>query len=224
GSAEVHYEFAVLLIKQGDLRSAYGELVRAIERKPNYYQARYQLATLHLLAKDPQRAKQELEKMRETKRDAWENYHLAAQIAAQEGDINKALENLQKAVEIDPKNAMLYLDLGQVQVVKANLPGAEAAFRKARAALAVLYALEGKQDRAEEELLTATRGDPENEQLLHVLGNFYATSRKLNEYEKIYVDLLKRKPDSLVGRKRLAELYLARGDAKNLQLMADEII
>src|SRR5581483_2807165 len=57
GSAEVHYEFAVLLIKQGDLRSAYGELVRAIERKPNYYQARYQLATLHLLAKDPQRAK-----------------------------------------------------------------------------------------------------------------------------------------------------------------------
>ena len=47
-------------------------------------------------------------------------------------------------------------------------------FHRARVALAQLYAATGKQDKAEQELLLATKADPENEELLHVLGSFYS--------------------------------------------------
>ena len=55
-SAEAHYEFGMALMRQGDLRSAYREIVRAADLKPNFYQARYQLALFHLLSKDIKKA------------------------------------------------------------------------------------------------------------------------------------------------------------------------
>src|SRR5687767_15042209 len=62
-SAEAHYEFGMALMRQGDLRSAYREMVRAADLKPNFYQARYQLALFHLLTQDIKKATEELQKM-----------------------------------------------------------------------------------------------------------------------------------------------------------------
>ncbi len=74
--------------------------------------------------------------------------------------------------------------------------------------MARLYAATGKQDKAEEELLLATKADPENEDLLHVLGDFYQGTRRTNDMEKLYQDLVKKKPNSLMAKKRLADIYL----------------
>ena len=45
--------------------------------------------------------------------------------------------------------------------------------------------------------MLATKADPENEELLHVLGNFYSSTRRYDDLEKLYQDLLKKKPDSV---------------------------
>src|SRR4030095_716686 len=139
-----------------------------------------------------------------------------------------------RALSEDPKRADTYVDLGMIHAGRRDFKAAETAFRKglennpklgrARIALAQLYVAAGDETKAEEELLLATKEDPENENLLHILGSFYRLSNKLDELEKIYLELLKKKPDLLIGKKRLAEVYLAKADVKKLQPLTDEIL
>ena len=82
-------------------------------------------------------------------------------------DFRAAESAFRKALEIDPK------------------------FHRARVALAQLYAATGKQDQAEQELLLATKADPENEELLHVLGSFYTSTRRFDDLEKLYLGFAK---------------------------------
>ncbi len=62
------------------------------------------------------------------------------------------------------------------------------------------------QEKAEKELILATKADPENEGLLHLLGNFYFRTRQIDNYEKLYRDLLEKKPDSLQSAERQSVL------------------
>ena len=72
--------------------------------------------------------------------------------------------------------------------------------------------------------MLATKADPENEELLHVLGNFYSSTRRYDDLEKLYQDLLKKKPDSLIAKKRLVEIYFAKNDRKQAKQYIDEIL
>ena len=56
------------------------------------------------------------------------------------------------------------------------------------------------------------KSDPENEELLHILGTYGSGTRRLDDYENLYRDLLKRKPDSLVAKKKLIELFIVKGE------------
>ncbi len=141
---------------------------------------------MHAASKDAERAKQELEKIRQVDKDAKETHFLAAQIALAEKQPDKAIEELEAALNKEPNKAAIYVDMGRVHASKKDFAAAEAAFRKAlemdpkfnraRIALAQLYATLEKQDQAEQELLLATKADPENEELLHVLGSFYTST------------------------------------------------
>lgn len=81
----------------------------------------------------------------------------------------------------------------------------------------------GDQAKAEQELILATKADPENENLLHILGSYYAGTRKFDEFEKLYLDLLKKKPDSLIAKKKLAEFYIQKGDLQKAWAYTNEI-
>ena len=126
------------------------------------------------------------------------------------------------------------MDMGKVHMAKKDFAAAEAAYRKAleidpkfhraRVALAQLYAATGKQEQAEQELLLATKADPENEELLHILGNFYSSTRRYDDLEKLYQELLKKKPDSLIAKKRLVEIYFTKNDRKQAKQYIDEIL
>ena len=76
GSPEAHYEFGLALLKQQEFRTAYNEFVRAADLKPDFIPARFQLASMHAASKDTERAKQELEKIRQVDRDAKETHLL----------------------------------------------------------------------------------------------------------------------------------------------------
>jgi tetratricopeptide (TPR) repeat protein len=233
-SGELHYELALALIRRGEYQSAYQELVRATDLNPNLIKARYQLATLNLLSRNTSGAKKDLQLIRQQDEDAEEGYYLAAHIALFEKQPDKALVELENALNKEPRKAIIYVDMGQVYVSERDYPAAEAAFRKAlaidpqlhraRMALAQLYVTMGNQERAEQELLLATEADPENEALLHMLGSFYSKTRRFNDNERLYQDLLKKKPDSLVAKKRLVEIYMAKNDPKQARQYTDEIL
>jgi Tfp pilus assembly protein PilF len=154
-------------------------------------------------------AKDHLARLREQDRNAFETRHLAASIAIVEGESDKAIGELKEILNKDPARAGVYVEIGQIQVSKKQYKVAEASFRQAlevdsklaaaRVALAQLYVFSGDPGKAEEELIIATKADPENEGLLHVLGSFYSVTKQIDDFEKLYLELLKKKPDSLVA-------------------------
>ncbi len=232
--AEAHFEFGNLLIRRGDMKRGFGEITRATDLKPDWAQARFQLAKYYAVGQDMTNAKRQLKILREQGPNSFESRYLAASIAMIENDFETAQKELEKIVEKEPGRAQTYVDLGDVFVRNGDMKGAEAYYRKAldidpklaqaRISLAKLHLSRGDRKRAEEELLAATKDDPENESLLHVLGGFYQRTGHFDEVEKIYLDFLKKKPDSLSGKKRLAEIYIVKKDFKSARYYVDAIL
>ena len=233
-SPEAHYEFGMALLRQGDSRAGYRELGRAVDLKPDFIKARYQVALMHAVSKDTERAKEELEKIRPASSNAKETHYLAAQIAMAEKQPDSALKELKGGAKQGAQSGIDLHGYGQGSYGEEGFCRCREAFRKAlevdpkffraRIALAQLYATTGKQDQAEQELLLATKADPENEELLHILGNFYSSTRRYDDLEKLYQDLLKKKPDSLIAKKRLVEIYFTKNDRKQAKQYIDEIL
>jgi tetratricopeptide (TPR) repeat protein len=233
-SAEARFELAIALLRRGDGKGGYGELVRAVDLKPEFIKARYQLALLLLQTRDIARAKEHLEILRQNDRNSFVARYLAAKIALVERLPDKALTELTAITDADPEKAFIYVDIGVVYFAAKNFRSAEEAFRKAleispklssaRVGLAQLYVYTGNQEKAEAELIRATQEDPENESLLHLLGLLYARVQKINEFENIYLELVKKKPNSLIAKKRLAEVYITKGQTKQAQFFIDEIL
>jgi tetratricopeptide (TPR) repeat protein len=221
-SAEGHYELGLALLKLGERRNALREFQSASNLKPDMMQPRYQLAHLYLVDRDVMRAKEQLAEIQRHDQDSVEVRQMVERIAWAEMDPDQAIKEIAEALKREPRSAGLYLDLASSYVRKKEFKTAEGAYKKAleieptliqaRIELLRLYQMMGEQALAEQELILATRADPENENLLHFRPGDYAGTRKFDEFEGIYLDLLKKKPDSLMAKKRLAEFYILKGD------------
>jgi len=192
------------------------------------------LAKYYALRQDMNNAKKHLRILREQGPNSFESRYLAASIAMGENDFETAQKELEKIVEKEPNRAQTYVDLGDVFIRKRDMKGAESHYRKAleidpklaqaRISIAKLHLTRGDRKRAEDELLAATKDDPENESLLHVLGGFYQRTKHFDEVEKIYLDFLKKKPDSIAAKKRLAEVYIFKKDFRSVRYYVDAIL
>jgi len=122
----------------------------------------------------------------------------------------------------ESSEARAYVDAGLLDLQRNDSKAAEDAFRKAleidpnynraRAALAKLYFAMGNQEKGEQEFILAARSNPENEELLHILGAYDFETRRLDDYENLYRDFLRKKPDSLAIKKKLMELFILKGE------------
>ena len=72
----------------------------------------------------------------------------------------------------------------------------------------------GNQEAGERELLIATKADPENKELLHILGtDDPKTGSLLTSMRKIFIRTFsKKKPDSRIAKKKLTEIFIVKGD------------
>jgi tetratricopeptide (TPR) repeat protein len=221
-SAEGHYELGLALLKLGDHENASREFMRASNLKPDMMQPRYQLANLYLRDLDVRRAKEQLSEIQQHDQDSVEGRQIVARIALVEKAPDKAVMELEEALKKEPNRVSLYVDIASIYSEKKDFKRAEEFYRKAleidpkliqaRAALPRLYLSMGDQAKAEQELILATEADPENENLLHIRASDYAGTHKFDEFEKLYLDLLQKKPASLIAKKRLAEFYILKGD------------
>jgi tetratricopeptide (TPR) repeat protein len=129
--------------------------------------------------------------------------------------------------------AGVYVDAGLTSLRKNDSKAAEDAFRRAleiypkytpaRAALATLYLAMGNQEKGEQELILATKFDPENEELLHIVGTYGSVTRRLDDYENFYRDFLKRKLDSTAAKKKLAEVLITMGELQRAWAYVHEL-
>src|ERR671919_2896218 len=62
-SPDARFKLAEALLRLGDARAAYGELIRVIDLKPGFIKARYELGLLDLLRQNLVKAKEQHEKL-----------------------------------------------------------------------------------------------------------------------------------------------------------------
>jgi tetratricopeptide (TPR) repeat protein len=239
GSASARSELGNALLRRQDIRGALSEFRRAIELDPKLVQPRYQLGILYLASHDLGSAKEQLNKIREQNPNTTEARYLAARLWLAEEKPDEALSELQAVLDSPAKKdkseiAGAYVSIGAIYAMKKDFTAAQDSYRKAlgiepkflpaRVALTGLYIGTQKEAEAEKELLEATKADPENEALLHILGDFYTATQRADDYEKLYREFLKKKPGSLGAKKRMAEIALIKNDPKEAQSYIDDIL
>jgi len=232
-SAEGHHELGLALVKLGEHENASREFMRASNLKPDMMQPRYQLVSLYLLVGDVRRAKAQLDEIQQREPDSVEFHQIVARMALVQKDSDRAVTELEEALKKDPNRVDVYADIASIYAGKNDFKRAAEFYTKAleidptlieaRVALPRLYQALGDQAKAEQELIFATEADSENENLLHIRGNEYAGTRDFDKFERLYLKLLKKKPDSLMAKKRLAEFYILKGDLEKGWAYTNEI-
>jgi tetratricopeptide (TPR) repeat protein/membrane protease YdiL (CAAX protease family) len=110
--------------------------------------------------------------------------------ALNRGDLDEAIANYDRALELEPNNAALYYNRGLAHHRKNNLAQALAD--------------------AEE----AVRLNPDLVDVFYLRGTVHQARGDLDEAVRDYDEALRRQPDSLGARHNRAGLYLHRGDAQ----------
>lgn len=164
------YGLAKANLRQGQLRGAMAEYIRAADLLPDNLDARLQATKFLLVARRFEDARTSAERAL-----ALDPKNVEAQIAkatalAKMVDMNTGLFEIQQAIRMDPKDSRSFMMLGAMKVGQRNLVEAEAAFKQAvelvpssvaaKQALAAFYWKTGRLPEAETWLRRALQNDP----------------------------------------------------------------
>jgi tetratricopeptide (TPR) repeat protein len=144
-------------------------------------------------------------------------HYMAAQIKANRGLLDEAIEEYKKAIRYDPQSALLRLELSRLYINKGLM---DEAVRECLEAVALepenvdalltlggLYSAENKTDLAAEHYKKVLSIDPQNRHAFRYLSDLYYST---NEYEKA-IKLLNRfvkvEPRSVLGYYYLGRIY-----------------
>lgn len=212
---------------------AVDELRRTVQLDGSNLDARVKLGNFDLLAAQQKNAaRDQLEKymvdaesqaQEILARDAnhIEGHILLASIYVVRSDKTKALGELNRAIEIDPKRTESHLSLARFYAQNNDLKKAEEVFRHAIAMndnLAVSHMEYGKffvqqnnNDAAENEFKKAVAVEPSNRDARLLLASFYLANKRMNKAEENYKALAEFDKDTSAGRSVLADFYAMNG-------------
>jgi len=128
------------------------------------------------------------------------SHYIAAVYCEDLGDIDKAVQEYRKALEVDPQSSLLHLNLASAFIKKNDIPSAVTELKHSinlspdaiepHAILALVYTTQNKAELATQEyalaLKNASKLEPANIELYKSLGAIYLQQRKLKEAEGIF--------------------------------------
>ena len=229
--APAHYELGQSYLKMGDGGHAYQELSRAVELDPSNFRAHTDLANLLVTVPNPDGSAR-LESLREAKshldllrdkqpnaaetHEAWSNYYAA------QDDLGPAVQEMQRALALDPTRSESYLVLALLQL-RANLPNqAEVSFQKAievdskamnaQLALGAFYQARNRLPEAEQQFRHAIEVDPKDPGPRAALVRVLEQEDKKSEIESFLQKTKQDLPNNSVGYRMLGDFYFSIGD------------
>src|ERR1035438_1625862 len=116
--AQAHYQLGETYLKLGDSNRAYQELNRTVELDPDNYRAHTDLANLLVTARNPdgspaaeslKMAKTHLDILNEKQPNSPETHEAWANYYAAQNNVDRALQEIQKAIELNPGRSDSYL-------------------------------------------------------------------------------------------------------------------
>jgi tetratricopeptide (TPR) repeat protein len=229
--AEAHYQLARTYLKLGNNTRAYQELSRCVELDPADFRAHTDLANLLVSVRNPdgtapaeslREAKTHLDLLRDKQpnapetNEAWSNYYGA------QNDLAPAIQEMQRALALDPNRSDAYLALGLLQL-RANLPDrAEVSFEKAieadpkamgaQLALGGFYQARNRFPEAEAQFHHAIDVDPKDPGPRAALIRLLMQEGKKDEVEAFLQKTKKDLASNSAGYRMLGDFYFATGD------------
>jgi tetratricopeptide (TPR) repeat protein len=222
-------------VNTGDVRSAIRETVVAADLLPHDLEAQLKAGQFLLMAGRYEDAKTRSEKVLALDSKNVTALILKANALAGLKDSDRAIEEINAAITLDPEDARSYAALGTIEMSKGRRDQAEAAFKRAvdaqpssslaQLSLASFYWSGGRLAEAEPILKRALALDPRNVIVQRALATYYLSTGRGKEAEvplKAVVETL----NTAQSRLALADYYLAAqrtDDARvMLKAVADE--
>lgn len=205
----------------GEIELAFRYLARSQELEPRDSEVRLRLAMIHLVARQPGKALEQVTSVLEKEPANLEALGVLAAAVSTPQEIAATLRRLEEARAVLGDKAKFHLALATLQVRNRNWVGAERALREAVAveptsteahtALGEFYASRGDLTQAERELKTAAALEPVGPRARTSLAEVYLRARRPDDAKRVLEELTAQAPDHLPAWGRLAEIALNQG-------------
>ena len=132
--AQAYYKIALAYLKKGgllNLKQAYQAFSKTAELDPNLLDAQLKLGELYLLSKHFSEARTKAELVLQRDADNIEAHLLLGNAYAGEQQLDKAIEALHAALQLDPKRTATYLNLAALHLINQDTNAADATYREA---------------------------------------------------------------------------------------------
>jgi tetratricopeptide (TPR) repeat protein len=183
--ADAHYELAKTLIKLESWSSAYRELARAVDLRPDNLPAQLDMGSMLLGARMAKQAQEKAELVLQKQPGNPDAHMLLANCYNAQNDREKATTEIKKAIELAPGRAPFYINLAIFETTDKNFADAEQNYHK------------------------AIQLDPSSLPALESFARFYETQQKWPEAEQQLKRATMVAPKSVDARVELARLYMA---------------
>ena len=193
---DAHYELAKTYGHLGRFDSERVELSRTVDLQPANYQARIDLGNLLFAAGKISEAQAQANAMLAAQPNNPDLHALLSAIASRRGESDKALSELQRAVELDPNRAAFHEQLALLQ--------------------------DGDQVNAasvENEMKRAVALDPKSLNDRLFLAAFYSRNNRLQDAERVGWEAVATDPRSLAAREVVTRVILNEGDPARAELV-----
>ena len=218
--ANAYYQLALIHLKLGgvaNIQAAFAELTRSLELDKTNRDAQLKLGEVYLLGNEPAKAREQADLVLVSAPQNAEGLVLRGRSLINEKRYQEAAAELKKAIELDPKNMDLYIDLALAYVLANDTTAAEAALKQAltinpRAtkillALGDLRVTTGKPDEAEIIYKQTLEIAPDDEQIYLKLVRFYQHVGKPQQMEATLQKLASIKPKDEKPQIYLGDLF-----------------
>jgi tetratricopeptide (TPR) repeat protein len=229
--AQAHYQLGQTYLKLGDSAHAFQELSRTVELAPDNYRAHIDLANLLVTARNPdgssnqdylKQARVHLDLLHEKQPQNPEVFEAWADYYAAQNNVAAALQEMQKAIAIDPHRSESYLNLALLQLRSNQIDQAEASFKKAanldpkamnaQLALGGFYQSRNRIPEAEQQFKHAIELAPKDPSPREALVRMYMSEGKKTEAEALLKQAKIDLSNNSEGYRMLGDFYFANGD------------
>jgi len=194
--AEAHFQLAESYLKLQFWPDAYRELQRTVNLNPDNLKAQMDLGGLLVAGHSFAEAQAVADKVLEKNPTNADAHALQANLDAGQGNREGAMQELQKAIALDPKRVELYVALAALQSIK-QLDVAELTLKKAIAidpkyvpaieSLALVYQDSGRSTEAENSLKQAIQLDPRSLRSRQLLARVYLAQNRKADAEQVMI-------------------------------------
>ncbi len=229
--AQAHYQLGQTYLKLGDSGHAFQELSRTVELAPDNYRAHIDLANLLVTARNPdgssnqdylRQARVHLDLLHQKQPQNPEVFEAWADYYAAQSNVGAALQEMQKAIAVDPNRSESYLNLALLQLRSNQLDQAEASFKKAadldpkamnaQLALGGFYQSRNRIPEAEQQFKHAIELAPKDPSPREALVRLYMSEGKKTEAEALLKQAKIDLSNNSEGYRMLGDFYFANGD------------